>query len=84
MACPFHTSHISVHHHGKTVNAKKLNLCYTKEEPKEFYSVTLKLPLKPLCGLIVTKRKMATRQQQAQVVVWYAETNSFIIVQQNY
>jgi hypothetical protein len=29
-----------------------------KEELKEFYSVTLKLPLRPLCGVTVTRRKM--------------------------
>jgi hypothetical protein len=29
-----------------------------KEKPKEFYSVTLKLPLRPLYGVTVTRRKM--------------------------
>jgi hypothetical protein len=29
-----------------------------KEEPRESYSVTFKLPLRPLCGVAVTRRKM--------------------------
>jgi hypothetical protein len=53
-----------------------------KEELKEFYSVTLKLPLRPLCGVTVTRRTMATPQQGAQIV-WHAETKSFITVQRN-
>jgi hypothetical protein len=74
------------------------------ERGTQFYSVTLKLPLRPLCGVTVTRRKMqllssnrsflccvtvarrtmATPQQRAQVVVWYAETKSFIMVQRTY
>jgi hypothetical protein len=41
-----------------------------KEELEEFYSVTLKLPLRPLCGVTVAGRTMATPQQRAQVFVW--------------
>jgi hypothetical protein len=55
-----------------------------EEEPKHIYSVTLKLPLLPLCGVTLTRskmqlpssgvavarRKMATTKQRAQVAVW--------------
>jgi hypothetical protein len=46
-----------------------------KDEVKDFYSVTLKLPF---CGVTVARRTMATPQQRAQVAEWYAETKSFI------
>jgi hypothetical protein len=63
---------------------EELNLWNMKEEIKEFYYVTLKLPLRPLGGVPVTRRKMATPQERAQVVVWYAEMKSLITVQRNY
>jgi hypothetical protein len=36
------------------------------------------------CGVTVARRTMATPQQEAQVVVWYAETKLFITALRNY
>lgn len=55
-----------------------------KEEFKEMYSVTFKLPLLLLCGVTVARRTMATPRQWVRVDVWYAETKSFITLQRNY
>jgi hypothetical protein len=55
--CPFQTSNVSIHHCRKT-DLEERNLRHTKEELKDCYSVTLKLPLRPLCGVKVTRRKM--------------------------
>jgi hypothetical protein len=77
-------SPISYHHCGKSITAKRIRFAASGRETQKILLHDFEVAICLLCSVAVTKNKMASSQQQEQVVVWHTEMKSFIEVQRNY